>query len=214
MISALDDAIGEIHQKIKDLGLEKNTIIYFLSDNGGASYTKATDNGPLKGGKISQFEGGLRVPFMMKWPAKIPAGIRYEHPVSATDIFVTSFINAGGTLPQDRKYDGVNLIPYVLGENIDHPHEQLFWRADHIWVLRDGDYKLILSTRDGWAELYDLRKDISESYNLKEQMPDLYEKLYLLHVQWQEDNLPEKPMWPRIMDKKFIIDGKEYLFPA
>jgi len=62
--------------------------------------------------------------------------------------------------------------------------------------------------------LYDLSTDISESYDLKEQMPDLYEKLYLLHQQWQEDNLPEKPMWPRIMDKKFIIDGKEYLFPA
>ena len=102
----------------------------------------------------------------------------------------------------------------VIGENKERPHEHLFWRADHIWAVRDGDYKLILSTRDGWAELYDLSTDKSESYNLKEQMPDLYEKLYLLHQQWQEDNLPEKPMWPRIMDKMFIIDGKEYLFPA
>jgi arylsulfatase A-like enzyme len=214
MISALDDAIGAIHQKVKDLGIEDNTIIYLLSDNGGATYTKATDNGPLKGGKLNQFEGGIQVPFMMKWPARIPAGIRYEYPVSSADIFVTSFINAGGKLPQDREYDGVNLIPFVLGENKDRPHENLFWRADHIWAVRDGDYKLILSTRDGWAELYDLSTDKSESYNLKEQMPDLYEKLYLLHQQWQEDNLPEKPMWPRIMDKRFIIDGKEYLFPA
>jgi len=108
----------------------------------------------------------------------------------------------------------VNLLPFILGENKDRPHEHLFWRADHIWAVRDGDYKLILSTRDGWAELYDLSTDKSESYNLKEQMPDLYEKLYLLHQQWQQDNLPEKPMWPRIMDKMFIIDGKEYLFPA
>jgi arylsulfatase A-like enzyme len=214
MISALDDAIGAIHQKVKDLGIEDNTIIYLLSDNGGASYTKATDNGPLKGGKLNQFEGGIQVPFMMKWPARIPAGIRYKYPVSSADIFVTSFINAGGTLPQDREYDGVNLLPFVLGENTDRPHEHLFWRADHIWAVRDGDYKLILSTRDGWAELYDLSTDKSESYNLKEQMPDLYEKLYLLHQQWQEDKLPEKPMWPRIMDKRFIIDGKEYLFPA
>lgn len=68
MISALDDAIGEITQKIKDLGLEENTLLFFLSDNGGASYTKATDNGPLKGGKLNQFEGGINVPFMMKWP--------------------------------------------------------------------------------------------------------------------------------------------------
>ncbi|MEZ4287618.1 MAG: sulfatase-like hydrolase/transferase [Polyangiales bacterium] len=77
MISALDDAIGAIHQKIKDLGLEENTLIFLLSDNGGASYTGATDNGPLKGGKMTQFEGGINVPFMMKWKGVIPARIRY-----------------------------------------------------------------------------------------------------------------------------------------
>jgi arylsulfatase A-like enzyme len=105
-------------------------------------------------------------------------------------------------------------MPYVLGENEHRPHQQLFWRADHIWAIRDGDYKLILSTRDGWAELYDLDKDISEKYNLKEQMPELYEKLLETHEQWQDNNLPEKAMWPRIMDKKFVLYGKEYLFPA
>jgi arylsulfatase A-like enzyme len=214
MISALDDAIGEIHQKIKDLGIEDNTIIYLLSDNGGASYTKATDNGPLKGGKLTQFEGGINVPFMMKWKGIIPAGTRYAYPVSSADIFVTSVINAGGVLPPDREYDGVNLVPFVIGEDKDRPHEHLFWRADHIWAIRDGDYKLILSTRDGWAELYDLKKDKSETYNLKEQMPELYQQLYETHKQWQDSNLPDKPMWPRIMDKKFVFDGKEYLFPA
>lgn len=214
MISALDDAIGEIHQKIKDLGLEENTIIYLLSDNGGASYTGATDNGPLKGGKLTQFEGGINVPFMMKWTGTIPAGIRYDYPVSSTDIFVTSVLNAGGTLPKDREYDGVNLVPFVLGEDKERPHEVLYWRADQIWAIRDGDYKLILSTRDGWAELYDLKNDKSERFNLKEQMPELYQKLYDAHKQWQDDNLPDKPMWPRIMDKKFVLDGKEYLFPA
>ncbi len=214
MISALDDAIGEIHQKIKDLGIEDNTIIYLLSDNGGASYTKATDNGPLKGGKLTQFEGGINVPFMMKWTGKIPAGKRYDYPVSSADIFTTSVINAGGVLPDDREYDGVNLIPFIIGEDENRPHEHLFWRADHIWAIRDGDYKLILSTRDGWAELYDLKKDKSETYNLKEQMPKLYQQLYDTHKQWQETNLPDKPMWPRIMDKKFVINGTEYLFPA
>ena len=214
MISAMDDAVGAIHQKLKDEGLEENTIIYFLSDNGGASYTNATDNGPLKGGKLNQFEGGIRVPFMMKWPKMIPAGTVFEHPVSTTDIFVTSLVNAGGKLPGDRKYDGVDLLPYITGGNKGKPHEHLFWRADHIWAVRDGNFKLILSARDGWAELYDLENDISETYNLKDQMPDLYEKLYDKHKEWQQVNLPEKPMWPRIMDKKFVIDGKEYLFPA
>ena len=95
MISSLDDAIGEIHQKIKDLGIEDDTLIFFISDNGGASYTHATDNGPLKAGKLTQFEGGIRVPFMMKWKGKIPAGTRYKYPVSSTDIFATSVAAAG-----------------------------------------------------------------------------------------------------------------------
>ena len=214
MISALDDAIGEIHQKIKDLGLEENTIIYVLSDNGGASYTGATDNYPLKGGKLTQFEGGINVPFMIKWKGKIPAGTRYEYPISSTDIFVTSVLNAGGTLPTDREYDGVDLMPFITGKNNERPHQQLFWRAEHIWAIRDGDYKLILSTRDGWAELYDLKKDKSETFNLKEQMPDLFQMLRETHKKWQDNNLPEKPMWPRIMDKKFVLNGVEYLFPA
>lgn len=214
MISALDDAVGVIHQKIRDLGIEENTIIYFLSDNGGATYTHATDNGPLKGGKLTQFEGGINVPFMMKWKGKIPAGMRYDLPVSSTDIFVTSVINAGGNLPDDRQYDGVDLMPYILGENPGRPHPHLFWRADHIWAIRDGDYKLILSTRDGWAELYDLKQDKSEVYNLKDQMPDLYIQLRNAHETWQQNELPERPMWPRIMDKKFVFNGKEYLFPA
>jgi arylsulfatase A-like enzyme len=163
---------------------------------------------------LTQFEGGINVPFMMKWTGKIPAGKRYDYPVSSADIFTTSVINAGGVLPDDREYDGVNLIPFIFGEDENRPHEHLFWRADHIWAIRDGDYKLILSTRDGWAELYDLKKDKSETYNLKEQMPKLYQQLYDTHKQWQETNLPDKPMWPRIMDKKFVINGTEYLFPA
>jgi arylsulfatase A-like enzyme len=214
MISALDDAIGEVHQSIKDAGIEEDTLIFLLSDNGGASYTHATDNGPLKGGKLTQFEGGINVPFMMKWKGTVPAGVRYDNPVSSTDIFATSVAAAGGVLPADREYDGVDLIPYVTGEDETKPHEQLFWRADHIWAIRDGKYKLILSTRDGWAELHDLEVDKSEQINLREQMPELYEKLREEHEQWQKEKLRTKPMWPRIMDKKFVLDGQEYLFPA
>ena len=214
MISALDDAIGEVHQAIKDAGIEENTLIFLLSDNGGASYTHATDNGPLKGGKLTQFEGGINVPFMMKWKGKLPPGMRYQHPVSSTDIFATSVAAAGAALPGDREYDGVDLVPYVTGAKEGIPHETLFWRADHIWAIRDGRYKLILSVRDGWAELYDLEVDKPEQINLKKQMPELYEELRERHEQWQSEKLNTKPMWPRIMDKRFVLDGKEYLFPA
>ena len=92
-------------------------------------------------------------------------------------------------------------MKYVNGEQKGTPHEQLFWRADHIWAIRDGDYKMILSSRDGWAELYNLENDKSETINLKDQMPELFEALKQKHQEWQNENLPEKPMWPRIMDK-------------
>lgn len=214
MISALDDSIGEINQTLKALGIEENTIVFLLSDNGGATYTGATDNGPLKGGKLTHFEGGINVPFMMKWKGHIPEGKRYDKPVLSTDMYTTVVNNIGGELPQDRVYDGVDLVKYLNREIDGDPHPQLFWRVDHIWAIRDGDYKMILSTRDGWAELYNLKTDKSEKINLNEEMPELMEQLKAMHLQWQNDNLPEKPLWPRIMDHKFVFYGKEYLFPA
>lgn len=113
MIHALDDAIGDLMQKMELLGLEENTLIYLISDNGGASYTKATDNGPYKGGKLTMFEGGVNVPFVMKWKGSLPEGMVYPNPVSSLDIFATSAAVAECPLPGDRVYDGVNLIPYL-----------------------------------------------------------------------------------------------------
>ena len=213
MISALDDAIGEIHKAVKDLGIEDNTIIYFLSDNGGAAYTGATDNGPLKGGKLNYFEGGLNVPFVMKWKGKIPAGTVYEKPVSALDIFTTSAVAGGIHLPDDRLFDGVDLMPFVTGKNPGAPHESLFWRADHIKALRQGDWKIITSTRDNWTHLYKLDEDESEANDVEAIHPELFDQLYEQHQNWQLE-LPDKPLWPRIMDKRFVIDGVEYFFPA
>jgi arylsulfatase A-like enzyme len=214
MIAALDDAVGAIHDRVRDLGLEDNTLIVLLSDNGGATYTGATDNGPWKGGKLTQFEGGVRVPFLLSWPGKVPSGERYPHPVSATDLFPTALAAAGATPPADRPYDGVDLLPFLEGRRADRPHDRLFWRCDHIWALRDGDHKLILSTRDGWAELYDLAADRYETVNLAERMPDLLATLRRLHEEWQEDALPREPLWPRLVDHRFLIDGKVYRFPS
>ena len=142
MISALDDAVGDIHQKLKDEGLEENTMIIFLSDNGGAAYTGATNNGPLKGGKLNQFEGGINVPFMMKWKGIIPEHTKYDMPVSALDIFNTIATATNTKIPKDRIYDGVDLLPYVLDESkLEGPHDVLYWRTDHLWAIRKGIYK-------------------------------------------------------------------------
>ncbi len=212
MIHALDDAIGMIMDKMKGMGLDKNTIVYFISDNGGASYTGATDNGPYKGGKLTMFEGGVNVPFIMKWKGHIPEGMVYRHPVSSMDIFMTSAKIAECPLPRDRIYDGVNLIPYLNNEKQGPPHDVFYWKADHIEAMRKGNWKFLLSTRDKWMELYNLSEDKYEHYDLSNVNPDTLKVLQEKFDAWQKELKP--PLWPRLMDHKFIIDGKEYLFPA
>lgn len=212
MISALDDAIGEMMEKLKSLGLEDNTVVYLVSDNGGAAYTGATDNRPYKGGKLTMFEGGVNVPFIMKWKGKLPAGMVYENPVSSMDIFMTSSRLAECALPDDRVYDGVDLLPYLAGGREGSPHENFYWKADHIRAMRKGDWKYLQSTRDGWIELYNLREDRYERIDLHSIKPDVLIELEEKFEKWKKELQPA--LWPRIMDYKIMIDGKEYLFPA
>jgi arylsulfatase A-like enzyme len=213
MIAALDDAIGDIHRKIKELELEENTIIWFLSDNGGATYTGATDNGPLKGGKITQFEGGINIPFAVKWKGHIPEGTVYEKAVTAMDIFPTSVENCAIPLPDQTGYDGVNLLPYLIENQVDVPHERLYWRANHIHVIQVDSMKLIYSTRDEWLHLYDLNNDKSELIDLHDEDPETVRQLQEYFNQW-DATLPDRPLWPGIMERRFVIGGKEYYFPA
>ncbi len=213
MIAAMDDAIGEILDKVKELGLEENTIIWFISDNGGASYTGATDNGPLKGGKLTYFEGGINVPFAMKWKGHIPEGTTYQPAVSALDIFATTIGQCGIGLQEGNLIDGVDLIPYIAGNAAGLPHEKLFWRADHIRAVQTGEWKMMMSMRDKWLHLYNLKSDKSETIDLQYENQETLKRLQDYFEEWNS-NLPTKPMWPRIMDRKFVIDGKEYYFPA
>jgi arylsulfatase A-like enzyme len=168
---------------------------------------------PLKGGKITMFEGGIKVPYIFKWKNHLPENITYDKPVISLDIFSTVAAICTIDLPKDRIYDGVNLIPYFTNENKKSPHDMLFWRADHIHAVRKGDYKLIFSSRDNWLELYNLKDDIGEKNNLALLLPEKVKELKLELEVW-EHSLPKKPLWPRIMDHRFMIDGKEYLFPA
>jgi len=212
MIHALDDAIGNLMERMELLGLDENTIVYFISDNGGATYTGATDNGPYKGGKLSNFEGGVNVPCIIKWKGHIEEGKVYEKPISSLDLFATAVEVAECPLPNDRVYDGVNLLPYLKGEKKGEPHEAFYWRVDHIQAMRKGDYKFILSTRDNWVELYKISEDKYEQYDLNLQKNETLIKMRKDYNKWQEGLMD--PAWPRIMDIRFVIDGKEYLFPA
>jgi arylsulfatase A-like enzyme len=212
MIHALDDAIGSLNDKLKLMELEENTIIYLISDNGGASYTKATTNKPYKGGKLTNFEGGVNVPFIMKWTGHLEAGKVYDQPVSSMDIFMTTVNIAECPLPEDRVYDGVNLVPYLDGSITGAPHDVFYWKADHIHGMRKGNWKFLLSTRDNWAELYNISEDKYEQYDLTKDKPEILMELQEEYEIWMKEQQP--PLWPRIMDHRFDIDGKVYWFPA
>jgi arylsulfatase A-like enzyme len=148
----------------------------------------------------------------MKWKGKLPAGMVYENPVSSMDIFMTSSRLAECALPDDRVYDGVDLLPYLAGGREGSPHENFYWKADHIRAMRKGDWKYLQSTRDGWIELYNLREDRYERIDLHSIKPDVLIELEEKFEKWKKELQPA--LWPRIMDYKIMIDGKEYLFPA
>lgn len=213
MIKALDDAIGDFMHHLESLNLLENTIVYFISDNGGASYTKATTNAPLSGGKITMFEGGVNVPFMMQWKGTIAPGTKFQDPVSAMDIFTTSVVASKIKLTHTSKLDGVDLMPYIQRKKEGVPHEKLYWRANHIQAIRYKNWKLILSTRDNWLRLYNLASDKSEQINLGQLNPAERDALINYFEEWNSE-LPTKPLWPRIMDRKFIIGEHIYYFPA
>jgi arylsulfatase A-like enzyme len=211
MISAMDDAVGQITKAIHDQGLEENTLVIFLSDNGGATYTFATDNFPLKGGKFTNFEGGINVPFLMSWPGTLQAGTHYNEPVISLDIFQTCAELAHVTLPHDRPFDGVNLIPFLNGEKEGAPHEALFWRSNYAWAIRKGDWKLVADEMSGSKVLYHLKTDKVEKNNRYTSEPGIVEDLRSSFDAWDAQTIP--PLWPRVMDFRFETADGVFYFP-
>lgn len=210
MIAALDDAIGEIMKQLKDSGIEDNTLIFFCSDNGGATYTGATDNGDLKGGKMTNFEGGLNVPFIMKWKGNLTPGAEYHQPVSLMDIFTTAFASCHILLPSDIPIDGVNLMPFLSGEREEVPHEYLFWKTDFNKSVRSGKWKLIVDAREDQMALYDLEADKPESRDLLASHPEVVERLLDKLDEWESGLKP--PLWPGVMEYEEEFDGVKKRF--
>ena len=142
MVSAVDDSVGEVRARLREHGVEDDTLIVFLSDNGCAFYLQGgCTNGPLSGGKRWFFEGGIRVPFLLNWPGKVEPGQVYRPAVSSLDLLPTLAAAAGASLPE-KPLDGVDLLPYLRGEVDGVPHEFLFWRAGPNRAVRRGDWKL------------------------------------------------------------------------
>ncbi|MCF7817301.1 MAG: sulfatase-like hydrolase/transferase [Kiritimatiellales bacterium] len=203
MVSALDDTIGKILQALRDKGLEDNTLVYFLSDNGGPTVVTSANNGPLRGEKGDLLEGGARVPFAMQWKGTIPGGQTIDTAVSSLDLLPTSLAAAGADIP--GKLDGENILPLVKDGRRLVPR-MLCWRFPYppptpVWAVRSGDWKLVheairipkergFSWGGARTGLYRLSDDIHEDNDLSAQYPEVLQKLQAEYDAWVA-TLPE-----------------------
>ena len=188
MISAVDDGVDRVLRALDKAGIDNNTIVVFLSDNGGAS-NNASDNGILRGRKGDLFEGGIRVPFAIRWKGVIPNGQTYNNPISSLDIMATIVAQADVKVNPLRPLDGVNLIPYLTGLNAGEPHDYLFWRKweQNAMAIRHGNNKLVanIQQEQNPPELFDLSLDEAETNNIKSKEEDTYQSLL---TEWQKWN--------------------------
>ena len=204
MMSAMDDAVGRVMGKVRALGQEENTIVFYIADNGGPTQSTTSGNGPLRGFKMTTFEGGPRVPFLAQWKGRWPAGKVYDLPVMNLDVLPTAVTAAGGKPAAAWMLDGVDLTPFVTGANPERPHQTLYWRYGPQWAVRHGDLKLVVSKGgSGKPELYDLSKDIGESRDLAAAQPAKVRELQALWDKWSAEQAePSAPDTPAGAAKK------------
>lgn len=191
MTWSLDENIGKLRNKLNELNILDNTLIYFLSDNGGAHNNNST-NGHLKGWKGNKFEGGQRVPFIISWPKKIKGNQKFNGLTSSLDIFATSVAAAEIEKDDDYTLDGVNLLPYLNGNKFGDPHYSLYWRKLDQSAIRLGDYKLIHLKNYG-SVVYDLSNDIGETNNLIKDDSVTYNLLSKSLLEWESEL--QDPLW-------------------
>lgn len=191
MLAAMDEGVGKLLTVLRDHQIEDNTLIFFVSDNGGPTATNGSRNTPLSGFKGQVLEGGIRVPFLVQWKKGLPAGKTYRQPVISLDILPTALAAAGVDRP-DRKFDGVNLLPHLTGQKDTPPHEQLYWRFGPQAAIRHGDHKLLMLL-DQAPRLFDVSADPGEQKDLASEKPDLAKRLLAEWKSW--DGELAKPLW-------------------
>lgn len=210
MLTAMDDAIGAVLAKLRERRIEENTLIFFVADNGGPENVNSSDNGPLRGNKGDAWEGGIRVPFMMQWKARLPAGKVFDHPAIQLDFLPTALAAAGVAPKPEWKLEGVNLLPYLRGEKAGAPHDALYWRFGEQMAIRMGDWKLVKAFGGGvergaaesrqrvvtdleGAQLYHLGHDIAETTDLAAKEPERVKQLAAAWNAWNRQNV--SPLW-------------------
>jgi arylsulfatase A-like enzyme len=211
MMAAMDEAIGKVLAKLKAAGIDDDTLVVFISDNGGPEQVNASDNGPFNGGKATTWEGGVRVPFLLRWKAGLPAGKVYDHPVVQLDLFPTVLAAAGAKAEPGWKLDGVDLLPYLRGEKTDAPHATLYWRFGGQMAVRSGDWKLVKAVTGGGraggggaasrrekataegAKLFNLKDDPGEQTDLAAKHPETVKELAARWRKWNSEMVD--PAW-------------------
>ncbi len=220
MIRALDRSVGQIIRTLKELNIYGRTLIFFTSDNGGANYIDLEDiNKPFRGWKISFFEGGIRVPFILSWPDQIDSGLKFDQPVHHFDIFSTIASAANVEIPIDRKIDGVDLMPYIKGEKISNPHQTLFWRSGNHQAVLHENWKYLISKKENIKWLFDIDKDPLEINNLININPVKAAQIESLLVTFNSEQAsplyPSSTELPVLIDKydgQVIEDADEYIY--
>jgi uncharacterized sulfatase len=212
MIRAVDRSVARVTQSLEDNGLADNTLIILTSDNGGAGYIGLPNvNKPYRGWKLNHFEGGTHVPFMAKWPAQINPGTSMDAPIHHNDIYSTIAAAAGVQIPQDRKIDGVDLLPYIRNEVEGEPHQTLFWREGHQQAVLHKGWKLISAEQSNLPQpaprakwLFNLALDPTEQNNLA---ADNLEKVAELETLLAAHNAEQvEPLWPSVFNAPQLID--------
>jgi arylsulfatase A-like enzyme len=199
MIESVDQNIGRLMAKLDELGLRDNTVVFFFSDNGG--YANATSMVPLRGSKGMLYEGGIRVPMIVRWPGVTRSGGVCEVPVIGIDFYPTMIEMAGVPQPSGQILDGLSIVPLLRGKRTlnrkgifwhfpaylePYNDQQWPWRTTPVGAVRQGDWKLIEFFEDGKIELYNLKDDLGEKNNLTETMSEKTEELHRTLIEWRK----------------------------
>ena len=195
MLSAMDDNIGRVLDALRKHGLEEQTLVFFISDNGGPTPQTTSSNLPLRGYKGQLLEGGIREPFIIQWKGHLPAGKVDDRPVIQLDVLPTAMAAAGMAISPDWKLDGVNLLPFLNGEKAGPPHDTLYWRFQNQHAIRRGDWKLVQTRADLKPQLYNLAADIGESTDLADKEPARLKELGDAWAAWNTQL--SDPQWRR-----------------
>ncbi len=201
LLLGLDDGVGRVMAYLRESGQDQNTLVIFLGDNGGSGVSpflayNTGINRPLRGNKGQTLEGGIRVPFFIAWPGKLPAGKTYDHPVVSLDILPTACALAGVKTPVN--VDGVDLMPHLKGTIKTPPHEALYWRFGPQKAIRKGNWTLVdwrdfeTKTNSGW-QLFDLSKDIGQQNNVAAKHANVVAELSQAWDRWNGQNIA--PLW-------------------